>query len=274
MHWGSGGARSWGQSCHPADQVLLLGWLVPTRRGAEQGHAGRGCCCAGTALLVTVPHASATHIQVLQCMARSGLGTEASCYPSRPTRSGCSGGTGITAIPAVRTPQAPHSSPQADQQPTGHVQPPASLEMALARGRALPGYQLLLAVCTHPVAIITSSSLAEKPNCFIRKEISQVFEQWQKCLQPASFQARRLLRIKQVSGKVSGHSQAWGPAGWHVRVLEVVWVWIVMGYAGMALQRGIQLPCSSCSCNHPGVQTLAQHHGGYVLSSHAEPLQG
>lgn len=182
----------------------------------------------------------------------------------------------VTTMPAVRVPQAPHASTQGNQQPTSHVQPSASLEMVLVKSRALPGCQLLLAVCTHPVAIITSSSLPErKTNCFTGKEKSQVFEQWQKCLQPASFQARHLLGIKEKSETVSGCNQAWCQAGWHVRGLEAAWVWIVVGCAGMALQRGagIQLPCSSCSCNYPGVQTLAQAHGGYLLSSHAEILQ-
>lgn len=94
------------------------------------------------------------------------MGTEVSCYPSRSKRSGCSGGTRVTAIPAC---QAPHSSTQGNQEPTGHIQPLESLEMVLAKSRALPGCQLLLAVCTHPVAIITSSSLPEKNKLLYRE---------------------------------------------------------------------------------------------------------
>lgn len=49
---------------------------------------------------------------------------------------------------------------------------------------------------------------------------------------------------------------------------------VVVGCAGTALRRGagIQLPCSSCSCNHPRVQELAQP-CGYLLFIHAERLQ-
>lgn len=156
--------RSWGPSCHPADQVLCWGGF--TQPGVQSRDTGRGCCHAGTLLLVTVP---AIHTQVPQCMASRVVGTEASCYPSRPRGSGCSGSTGVTAIPAVRAPQALQSSTQGNQQPTGHAQPPASLEMVLAKSRALPGCQLLLAVCTHPVAIITSSSLPEKNKLLYRE---------------------------------------------------------------------------------------------------------
>lgn len=38
---------------------------------------GQGPCS-----LVAMPYAQATCIQLLQCMARSVMGTEASCYPS------------------------------------------------------------------------------------------------------------------------------------------------------------------------------------------------
>lgn len=100
------------------------------------------------------------------------MGTEASCYPSRPRWSGCSGGTRVTAISAVRAPQAPHSSTQGNQQLAGHGQPPASLEMVLAKSRSLPGCQLLLALCTHPVAIITSSSLPEKNQTALQRRKS------------------------------------------------------------------------------------------------------
>lgn len=86
MPWGSGGVRSWAPSCHPADQVLLLGWLDGSHsEGAEQGRAGRGCCLAGTLILVTMP---AVHLQVPQCMARRGWGQRLPAIPN----GGCSAG--------------------------------------------------------------------------------------------------------------------------------------------------------------------------------------
>lgn len=54
-------------------------------------------------------------------------------------------------------------------------------------------------MCPHAEAINTSLSLEEKPSHFAREEESQACEQWQKCLQPASFQARHPLRMKQNS---------------------------------------------------------------------------
>lgn len=176
MPWGSGGVRSWGPSCHPAGQVLRWGGFST---------AGRGCCRAGALLLVTVP---AIHTQVPQFVARRVVGTEASCYPSRPRWSECGGGTGVTAIPAVRAPQAPHCSTQEIQQPTGHAQPPACLEMILAKSRALPGCQLLVG------SVDTSSS---NYHLFKPSRKKQTALQGRKC--PKSLSSGRNVCSQQVS---------------------------------------------------------------------------
>lgn len=171
----------------------------------------------------------------------------------------------------TRKPAAAEQSPLARFSLQHHqrwLQPRAEHYLPRSAGRKLP-----LAVCPHAGAISTSPSLAEKHSCFTGKEKSQASEQWQKCLQPASFQARCPLRFKPKSlgrwltaakqGARSG-CQAW--CWWQSPVQ------VVVRCAGTALQRGagIWLLCSSCSCNHPRVRELAQPHGGYLLSSHAD----
>lgn len=137
------------------------------------------------------------------------------------------------------------------------------------------GCQLPLAARPHAGAISTSSSPAEKPIHFTGQEKSQALEQWQKCLQPASFQARRPFGIKQKSTRCWLTTDKPGArSGCQAEGLEAALVRVVGGCAGTALRRatGIQLPCSSCSCSHPGVQELAQPHE-YLLFIRAERLQ-
>lgn len=137
------------------------------------------------------------------------------------------------------------------------------------------GCQLPLAVCPHAEAISTSLRLAEKSSCSIGKK-SQAFEQWQKCLQPASFQARRPFRIKHKSlGRWLAITKHGARSGCQAGELEQSRVRVVVGCAGMALQRGagIQSPCSSCSCNHLRAQDLAQPYGGYLLPAMLSPCE-
>ena len=106
-------------------------------------------------------------------------------------------GSPSSPLQQTRKPAAPGQSPRAVFSPRHHrrwLQPRAEHYLPSAAGCQLP-----LAVCPHAGPISTSPSLAEKPSCFAGKEKSQAFEQWQKCLQPASFQAGRPLRIKQKS---------------------------------------------------------------------------
>lgn len=54
------------------------------------------CCFPrhGPCSLVAMPYVLAIHFQLLQRVAGRVMGTEVSCYPGWPRRSGCSGGTG------------------------------------------------------------------------------------------------------------------------------------------------------------------------------------
>lgn len=109
---------------------------------------------------------------------------------------GCQGSPS-SLLQQTRKPAAPEQTPLAMFSPQHHqrwFQPRAEHYLPSATGCQLP-----LAVYPHAEAISTSPSLAEKPSHFAGKEKSQAFEQWQKCLQPASFQARRPLGIKQKS---------------------------------------------------------------------------
>jgi len=136
-------------------------------RGAEQGRAGvvdasmPDLTCyfprQGPCSLVTMPHALAIRIQPLQCMARRVMGQRPPAIPAGPESQSAvvalgssdeslcpwknRGAVGsqpsrLSGLPELPSPADKEtSSPSAE--PTGQVQPPASPEMAPAKGRAL-----------------------------------------------------------------------------------------------------------------------------------------
>lgn len=138
--------RSWAPSCHPADQVLLLGWLVPTARGAEQG----GDPAPGDSASRTYPSAT-MHGQegggdrdflLSQQLRCQGAVVAPGSQPSQ-----------LSGLPKLPTP--------AYKEPSN----PLDIFSPQHPWRC----QLLLAVCRHPVAIITSSSLPEKNKLLYRE---------------------------------------------------------------------------------------------------------